>query len=109
VFGFAQPDGILDLGMLVDIENAPVFVISVTASAARGTSVAFTPRNRFLDNSQRGSVKRIDGYNNLPPAAMRCAISANSSGATIGVAPYRPARYRRPTASSLRGLRSASG
>jgi len=37
------------------------------------------------------------------------ATSANSSRARIGVAPYLPARYLRPIASSLRGLRSASG
>jgi HipA-like C-terminal domain len=41
------------------------------------------------------------------PAAL-IATSAKSLSARIGVAPYLPARYLRPIASSMRGLRSES-
>ena len=46
------------------------------------------------------------GAHQFSPAAL-VEMSVNSSGARIGTAPYRPARYLRPIASSPRGLRSA--
>jgi len=44
-----------------------------------------------------------------PEEVMRSAAAANCCAERIGVAPYRPARYRLPIDSCLRGSRSTSG
>ena len=142
------------VGMLIDIKDAPVFAISVTAAAPRRLEISRAPHGSLLDERQRRSVEVVNGDDDplsVRPAPVRevdrlgllafcedkdrmslgrigdsslrltaafgahpglpvalSATSANSSAERIGVAPYLPARYLRPIASSLRGLRSDS-
>lgn len=55
---------------------------------------------------RRGDAIALGAHSGSPTALI--ATSAKSLSARIGVAPYLPARYLRPIASSMRGLRSES-
>lgn len=55
---------------------------------------------------RRGDAVALGAHSGSPAALI--ATSAKSLSARIGVAPYLPAKYLRPIASSTRGLRSES-
>lgn len=90
---------------LLSVCPVPVREVDRLGLLAFGEDEDRTPLRRIGDLSLR--LTAALGTHPSSPTALS-ATSVNSSGARIGVAPYLPARYLRPIASSLRGLRSDS-
>lgn len=73
---------------------------------AGGGPLPITSSRMAQRAAPEGVAVALGAHSGSPTALI--ATSAKSLSARIGVAPYLPARYLRPIASSMRGLRSES-